>query len=61
MSEETEEIKLAKNFGEQISGKIYCPNCSTEKDKQLIYVFGDCEDSLFCPHCELTINLTVIL
>lgn len=52
------ELQLAKNIGEQMSGKILCPrNCV---EGQQLSVFGDFEDQLFCPHCELEVRLQVI-
>ena len=52
-----EELRLAKNIGEQMSGKILCPRECVEG--QELSVFGDFEDSLFCPHCEMEVTLTV--
>jgi hypothetical protein len=52
-----EELKLAKNVGEQMSGKILCPRECVEG--QTLSTFGDFEDQLFCPHCEMEVHLTV--
>ena len=57
---DTDEVRIAKHLGEQISGKFYCPKCAVLPDYiQEIYVFGGCENVLFCPHCELTVKLSV--
>lgn len=62
VKEDTEEIRIAKHIGEQISGKFYCPECSIPPDRlQKIYVFGDSENELYCPHCDLTVELVVKL
>lgn len=58
-----EELKLAKNIGEQMSGKILCPRkCNWlcgEDLKQELSTYGDMEDTLFCPHCELDVEIVV--
>lgn len=51
----TEELALAKNIGEQMSGKILCPRECVEG--QTLSVFGDFEDTLFCPHCEMEVEI----
>jgi hypothetical protein len=52
-----EELALAKDIGEQMSGKILCPRKCV--DGQTLSVFGDFENQLFCPHCEMEIELVV--
>jgi hypothetical protein len=48
---------LAKNIGEQMSGKILCPRECVEG--QMLSTYGDEEDCLFCPHCELDVEIVV--
>ena len=52
-----EELKLAKNIGEQMSGKILCPRKCVEG--QELFTYGDFEDRLFCPHCEMDVRIVV--
>lgn len=52
-----EELKLAKNVGEQMSDKILCPRRCLEEQK--LSTYGDFEDQLFCPHCELDVEIVV--
>jgi hypothetical protein len=52
-----EELRLAKQIGEQMSDKILCPRECV--DGQTLSVFGDWEDSLFCPHCEMEVDIVV--
>jgi hypothetical protein len=52
-----EKLRLAKQIGEQMSGKILCPRECV--DGQTLSVFGDWEDSLFCPHCEMEVDIVV--
>lgn len=52
-----EELRLAKRIGEQMSGKILCPRECVEG--QELSTFGDFEDQLFCPHCEMEIEIVV--
>lgn len=52
-----EELRLAKNIGEQMSGKILCPRECVQG--QTLSTFGDGEDSLFCPHCEMEVDIIV--
>lgn len=51
------ELALAKKIGEQMDGKILCPRECVEG--QTLSVFGDFEDTLFCPHCEMEVTLVV--
>jgi hypothetical protein len=53
-----EELKLAKNIGEQMSNKILCPRECVEG--QALSTSGDMEDRLFCPHCEMEVQITVM-
>lgn len=52
-----EELRLAKNIGEQMSGKILCPRQCVEG--QELSTFGDFENQLFCPHCEMEVDIVV--
>jgi len=56
MSDESNE-QLAKNIGEQMNAVILCPRACVEG--QRLSTFGDFEDQLFCPHCELEVTITV--
>lgn len=53
-----DELALAKAIGEQMSGKILCPRRCVEG--QELSTFGDFEDQLFCPHCEMEVQITVV-
>jgi hypothetical protein len=54
------DIELLKNVGKQLSGKANCPDCKKEgKFDQPLYTIGDAEDNLFCPHCDLGIELNL--
>lgn len=51
------ELELAKNIGEQMSGKIICPRkCIAGQE---LSAYGDYEDMLYCPHCEMEVEITV--
>lgn len=52
-----EELALAKNIGTQMSGKILCPRECVEG--QELSAYGDFEDQLFCPHCEMYVEIVV--
>lgn len=52
-----EELKLAKDIGEQMSNRILCPRRCIET--QTLSTYGDMEDTLFCPHCELDVDIVV--
>lgn len=54
------ELTLAKDIGEQMSHKILCPRkCCGEDDPQELSTYGDRENRLFCPHCEIDIHIIV--
>lgn len=61
------ELEIVKELGKQVASNkpLTCPNCaqwSGPKDElQPLSSFGDYEETLFCPHCDLTVSLTVIL
>lgn len=64
----TIELQLkAKNYaieiGKQLNSKIICPRCRmdgwADDEQQTLSTYGDFEDMLFCPHCELDLNLEV--
>ena len=53
-------IALGKQVG--LGKALYCPLCSTgikDDDEQLMSSMGDYEDTLFCPHCDLYVELKV--
>ncbi len=52
-----QEVRWAKEVGKQMDGKILCPRKCIEG--QELSVFGDFEEELFCPHCEVVIQITV--
>ena len=52
------DLELLKNIGSQISGKVICPDClEVEKLDQELFTIGDHENLLFCPHCDLGLEL----
>ena len=53
------ETDLAKHIGTQMNNKILCPQCHILE--QELSTFGDNEDRLFCPHCEMEVQITVRL
>lgn len=59
----TTEEAYAFDIGKQLSGKIICPRCRNEawkdEDQQTLSTYGDFENTLFCPHCELDLHLRV--
>jgi len=61
------ELEIAKALGKQVSdGKpLTCPNCGqwepSQPDIQPLMSIGDFENTLFCPHCDLTVDLRVTL
>jgi len=52
-----EELQLARNISEQMNGKILCPRACFEG--QCLSTYGDFEDQLFCPHCEMDVEIIV--
>jgi rubredoxin len=55
--------QYAVDIGKQIDNKIVCPRCRVDtrkdEDQQTLSTYGDFEDELFCPHCELDVELKV--
>ena len=50
-------IGLGKSVG---SGKpMLCPVCSQDDPVQPMASFGDLENHLFCPHCDLGVRLEI--
>lgn len=45
---------IIKAFSIQ-AAKLLCPVCSADEPIQPMMAFGDYPDTLFCPHCDLTI------
>ena len=56
------EIELLKAIGERV-GKgwhLICPLCSDNDREQHLSSFGDYENELFCPHCDLHLELKLV-
>lgn len=60
------ELEIAKAIGRNVGlGKpLICPECSDEgavegEGVQLMSSIGDYENLLFCPHCDLRVDLVV--
>ena len=59
------ELEVAQALGEQVhrGEPLTCPNCSQysgpRDEKQLMSSVGDMREVLFCPHCDLTVELVV--
>lgn len=58
-----EEIKIARAITAQM-GKVLCPVCSDLEDessplKQELAAYGNFEETMFCPHCDLDVNIIV--
>ena len=60
--------EIAKFLGKQVGlGRpLACPRCSDDNGlgdnpdgKQLMSSMGDYENQLFCPHCDLSVDLVV--
>ena len=55
------DIDYAKDVGKQLSGKAVCPDCrDIQKLYQELFAIGDCENELFCPHCDVVLKIEVI-
>lgn len=52
---------LMKKLGKSMDGKVICPLCSQREmgvqREQELSCYGDRENILFCPHCELEVKL----
>ena len=59
----TEAIEFALDIGKQLHGKVICPRCRVDswpdEEQQTLSTYGDFEDTLFCPHCELDLHLRI--
>lgn len=59
------ELEIAQQLGKQVWDglPLYCPRCQIfagPKDGvQPLASFGDNREVLFCPHCDLTVQLIV--
>lgn len=58
--------EIARALGKQVvlGEPLSCPLCSDKlpsppEGKQLMSSFGDIEEKLFCPHCDLGVELKV--
>ena len=62
--DEIECKKIAIRIGKQeLDGKIICPCCYDDggvAKGQKMYCYGDYEDELFCPHCEMVLKIEVL-
>lgn len=46
---------ITKALGQSISDKgVPCPRCNADQN---MFCIGDCEHTLFCPHCDLEVEL----
>lgn len=56
------DIDLLKEIGERVGMKKYliCPLCSDEGGEQSLSSFGNHENELFCPHCDLHLELKLV-
>ena len=58
------ELIMAKDLGKTISMmQVPCPQCAIDEPmlEQDLCAFGDEEDILFCPHCELQVTMNLKL
>ena len=59
------EIRMSKNLGMSIAAmaNIPCPRCAEDEPmlEQNLAAFGDFENRLFCPHCEMEVSLISML
>jgi hypothetical protein len=59
------ELRVAQELGEQVYNNkpLTCPNCTQWcgplDEKQPMSSVGDMREVLFCPHCDLTVELKV--
>ena len=56
------EIDLLKYIGKRVGEKkpLICPLCSSKDGEQFLSSFGDYENELFCPHCDLHLELKLV-
>jgi hypothetical protein len=54
-------IDVPKELGKQVnSGEaLKCPLCSKDSPDQPMASFGDFRHILFCPHCDITVELVL--
>ncbi len=58
------ELKMARDLGKTISMmEVPCPRCAIDEPmlEQDMCSFGDYEEVLFCPHCELEVYMILNL
>lgn len=59
------ELEMAQKLGEQVHDNkpLTCPNCAQwyglASEKQPMDSIGDMRGMLFCPHCDLAVELKV--
>ena len=56
-------LEVVRHMGKQIAAHetVTCPLCSIDmpdEDGQPMMATGDYEEVLFCPHCDLAVELT---
>lgn len=56
-----EKTAMARRITAQMNNMILCPICRDNKQEQELCTEGDFEEYLFCPHCDLTIKVEVVL
>ena len=52
---------IEKRIGKAINCNVICPEClRIEKFEQPLMTVGDREGTIFCPHCDLMFDITVV-
>ena len=54
---------LAKRMGKEINNaEVLCPICKVHEPnlRQPMSTIGDHEDHIFCPHCEIEFELSIV-
>lgn len=56
------ELELLKEIGKKvgIAKPLICPFCSDSDGEQPLSNFGDYENELFCPHCDLHLEIKLV-
>lgn len=58
MTKAEKDLLLAKHIGRQMDGQILCPaGCIYG---QHLSTYGDFEDTLFCPHCDIDVKIEIV-